>query len=56
MQIESKWSNHWQAECGPAWPWGHFCVSFQPLRHMSWVMFLIVGDVAPILSLVVARN
>lgn len=49
MQIESKWSNHQQAECGPAWPWGHFCISLQPLRHKSWVTFFIVHDVAPIL-------
>lgn len=44
MQIESKWSNHQQAECGPAWLWGHFC-NLQPLRDMSGVMLLIASGV-----------
>lgn len=28
MQIESQWSIHRQAECGPAWLWGHFWSPF----------------------------
>lgn len=43
MQIKSKWSNPQQPECGPA------CVSLQPWRrgYTSWVVFCIIGNVAP---------